>query len=128
MNDNIELHSYNSIGRNDSEEYHEINESAVYTDKIEEKGPESPTTQIKFFTQSKHGTLSKQKKKTKKKTQQSRNVMEIINTKIASESLPITENVIHIESESDKPSYLQKKCRLDKILQVKPHTFDVEHA
>ncbi|XP_047517326.1 protein CC2D2B-like [Pieris napi] len=127
MGDKIELHSYRIRGNiSDSEEYHEINESAVYSENLMQTVPQSPKTQTFFFT--KQIKKNKRKRVNKERTDQSSNILKIVTKKIDSESSPIVKNVINVIKPNSEPSYLQSECRLDKILQYKPHIFDVEHG
>ncbi|XP_022129666.2 protein CC2D2B [Pieris rapae] len=127
MSDKIELHSYCIRGNiNDSEEYHEINESAVYSENLMQTVPQSPITQTMFFT--KEIKKNKRKRVNKDRTERSTNILKIVNKKIGSESSPIVKNVINVIKPNSAPSYLQSQFRLDKIVHYKPRIFDVEHG
>lgn len=128
MTENIELYSYPA--RKEQEEdiqmYHEIKEALP-----EAFSPQllpEPLSCYEFFTIREQKQTPKKKKKGKKK-EKSPNLMDIVNSELASKSVPITENIIEIvESPSnnfrDCFNFLTRDLR---TIQRRQSYFELKH-
>lgn len=134
MGEIIELHSFSTktADESDLEEYHEINQENVLTQKYS-----SPVKEFDFFTQYDVKPVlkpgQKKKKKTKEKKGKEPNLMDIINTELASVAVPITEeNVITTvdkEEHERNYSYLIKSPSVQSLFsRSKPLRLDSEHG
>ncbi|KAM3958589.1 coiled-coil and C2 domain containing 2A [Aphomia sociella] len=99
MSENIELHSFciNSTIDSDIEEYYEINEKVTSNRDLSLEYSIKTLNQYDFFTKNDVNSTSQinEKKKSKKKDK-TPNLMDIINSELASAAVPISENTISI--------------------------------
>ncbi|XP_028175273.1 coiled-coil and C2 domain-containing protein 2A isoform X1 [Ostrinia furnacalis] len=113
MGENIELQSFSKTGNDsDIEEYHEINQENLQETVLSQENY-SPVNEYDFFTKyeskSSHKVDQKKKKKAKHKREKEPNLIDIINTELASVAVPVSENIItmvDVEEKERNYSYL----------------------
>ncbi|XP_075979227.1 coiled-coil and C2 domain containing 2A [Anticarsia gemmatalis] len=127
MNENIELRTFTADNstENDIQEYHEIKQDTTLDDvdtSFSSKQSSKPVNEYDFFTQyDVKGDNKKgfKKKKTKKKDKTS-NLMDIISSELAANTVPLAENVITYvdNSKEHQSSYLQTSFSTDRLLRT----------
>lgn len=130
MNDEIELQNLETdkLKETDSEEYHEISQEV-----IEEKNYPSktlaPVTEHDFFTKYDTKKVKKTAKKKKgKKKGKSKDLMDVINSEIATKPLLIENKITILDYNSKVDKYLRKFPSIQRTLYRRSTNIDAERG
>ncbi|CAH0730078.1 unnamed protein product, partial [Brenthis ino] len=130
MNDEIELQNLetDNFKETDSEVYHEISQEVI-EEKTYPNKTLAPVTEHDFFTQYDTKKVQKTAKKKKgKKKGKSKDLMDVINSEIATKPLLIENNITTLDYNSKVDKYLKKVPSTQRILHRRSTNIDAEHG